>query len=183
MKFIIIKLIIIILIPVIVLIYFLLQDGIKPINTEYNQTLEYVYTNKITVNNIFTTVFNEAKNCSRKYSAACKEKNRRNLEKYFINSCQLDFCYSTYFIRLSNDNKLEKLFLSGDYKLEFINSIGEKIVSNFLQNNQKKLMGFRINEMFSTMHYLNDLYSEAEIIVPIIVDNKKLGAFVRLYGD
>ncbi len=144
-----------------------------------------INTNQSKYYELATSIFDEAKNCN---SLKC-----RNLISLKINENLKDmkgapFYEGIYLIRISSDGYLEKMFLHGEYKREKIDTAGEKKVFRFLtENNLDKLYlkGFRIDSAFSNMHYLNDYYSEAEIIIPIrTYDQAKIvGAIVKGYGD
>lgn len=92
---------------------------------------------------------------------------------------------STYFIKIIENNTIEKLFLHGQWKNEPIDTPGERKVLRYLSNNQSKeyLKGFRIDADWSNMRQLSDYYSESEIIIPFKNNNQILGAVVKVYGD
>lgn len=134
------------------------------------------------VNFIFTALFDKAKDCR---DPECQKRVSDELHQKLIHFKDISYYEGTYFIRLNSSGKIEKLFLNGEWKEESVDTPGEKTVYAFLKNPRGRnyLKGFRINEYYSNMVYLADLYSEAEIIMPVIIDNKVIGAIVKAYGD
>ncbi len=93
---------------------------------------------------------------------------------------------AVYFIRATRSRSIEKLFLSGKYEQSTINSFGEEVVYQTLSGKLQPSVlniGLKLDSQHTTFHYLNDFYSEAEIIVPALDKGKVVGALVRLYGD
>lgn len=90
-----------------------------------------------------------------------------------------------YFIQLCDgDRTICKLFKSGDFRITKIQTNREKRVRKLLEGMQTTVTdNFRINEQYTAVQYLFDLYSEAEIIVPVISQGKVIGAIVEVYGD
>lgn len=141
--------------------------------------------NPIKYYELVTSIFDESKNCQ---SIKCKDSVSLKIHDNLSNMKSTPFYEGIYFIRVNNNSEIEKMFLDGSYKLEKVDTNGEKKVFNFLNNYGSLaiyLKGFRIDGGISTMHYLNDFYSEAEIIVPIrTYDRAKIvGAIVKGYGD
>lgn len=87
-----------------------------------------------------------------------------------------------YFISLGN-NKLNKLFFSGEAVVDQIETRQEKMVQDLLTGKRERLIGFQANVDGLRMTYLNDLYSEAEVIVPFKQNDRIIGAVVYLHGD
>ena len=96
-----------------------------------------------------------------------------------------------YFIMLLSNDDLAKLFFSGGLIIEPIDTKKEELVKEFLEGKRSGLYGLQLREEISLFgrgqilktHYLEDLYSQAEVIVPYKVDNKIMGAVVYLHGE
>lgn len=168
--------------------YFIKAEDIK-INGELDRVAiitDYIInSNQSKYYELTTSIFDEAKNCD---NLKCRSLISLKINENLKEMKNTRFYEGIYFIRINSDGYLEKMFLHGEYKLEKIDTAGEKKVFRFLtENNLDKLYlkGFRIDSTFSNMHYLNDYYSEAEIIVPIrTYDQAKIvGAIVKGYGD
>lgn len=138
---------------------------------------------------LVTSIFDDAKKCT---DEKCKKKISLKINENLKEMKGTPFYEGIYFIRINENGDLEKMFLHGEVKVEKVNTKGEQKVVNFLTKNNYSmfvnnlyLKGFRIDSGISNMHYLNDYYSEAEIIVPIrTYDNAKIvGAVVKGYGD
>lgn len=87
-----------------------------------------------------------------------------------------------YFITLDQD-QIVKLFFSGGVITSPVETRKEALVRNVLLGKRDKLYGLQANVDGLRMTYLNDLYSEAEVIVPYIKDGEIAGAVVYLHGD
>lgn len=87
-----------------------------------------------------------------------------------------------YFITLDQD-RIVKLFFSGGIVTTPIETRKETLVRDVLLGNRNKLYGLQANINGLRMTYLNDLYSEAEVIVPYVKDGEIIGAVVYLHGD
>jgi len=87
-----------------------------------------------------------------------------------------------YFITL-DQNQIVKLFFSGGVITTPIETRKEALVRDVLLGKRDKLYGLQANVDGWRMTYLNDLYSEAEVIVPYIKDGEIVGAVVYLHGD
>ncbi len=87
-----------------------------------------------------------------------------------------------YFIQFKNDS-LIKLFFSGELVITQVKTSGESKVKDLLSGTKSDLYGLQANLEGLRMTYLNDLYSEAEVIVPYKKENKIIGAVVYLHGD
>ncbi len=168
--------------------YFIKVEDIK-INGELDRVAiitDYIInSNQSKYYELTTSIFDEAKNCD---NLKCRSLISLKINENLKEMKNTRFYEGIYFIRINSDGYLEKMFLHGEYKLEKIDTAGEKKVFRFLtENNLDKLYlkRFRIDSTFSNMHYLNDYYSEAEIIVPIrTYDQAKIvGAIVKGYGD
>ncbi|HLL61222.1 MAG TPA: hypothetical protein VK338_05875 [Candidatus Nitrosocosmicus sp.] len=160
---------------------FLDQLGKSELHRRYKKTQLYIEKNHTSFADILTKTFDSASTCTLE-TYVCQIQNKENIYKYIKNTEELDNFSSTYFIRLSDDNMIEKLFLSGEYKKEKVDTWNERKVARFLKSNKDQLMGIYIDESYSNMRYLKDLYSEAEVIVPVKVNGKTVGAVVRLHG-
>ncbi|MFZ1721936.1 MAG: hypothetical protein WAU07_05530 [Microgenomates group bacterium] len=104
-----------------------------------------------------------------------------------------------YFIQLQQNREIVKVFFSGNVKVEQIDTRSEMKVRELLQGERETLYGPYFNsEAFLTLNeaggtesnkrifkptYLNDLYSQAEVIVPFKHDGKLIGATVWLHGE
>lgn len=87
-----------------------------------------------------------------------------------------------YFIVL-DQNQIVKLFFSGTIITKPIETRKEALVRDVLLGKRDKLYGLQANVDGWRMTYLNDLYSEAEVIVPYVMDGEIVGAVVYLHGD
>jgi hypothetical protein len=104
----------------------------------------------------------------------------------------LEYKESTYFIRLKDENTIEKLFLSGKYTTAQSPQAKEKKVLALLKDKRGaicdegwKIDGNELEEGFSgsRMRYLYDMFSEAEILIPVRHDGRVIGAIVKAWGD
>lgn len=138
---------------------------------------------------LVTSIFDDAKKCT---DDKCRKKISLKIHDNLIEMKGTPLYEGIYFIRLNNNGEIEKMFLHGQVKIEKVDTKGEQKVVKFITKNDYSiftnnlyLKGFRIDSGISNMHYLNDFYSEAEIIVPIrTFDNQKIvGAIVKGYGD
>lgn len=135
---------------------------------------------------IFISLFDQAKNCK---NEVCKKEISDKINTLSISFKSIPIYEGTYYIRVIDGN-IEKLFLDGSIKITHIKTLGERIVNFSLLHPSDfiYLPGFKIDSNISTMHFLNDFYSEAEIVVPynycsIGNEGKSAGAVVKNYGD
>lgn len=137
---------------------------------------------------LVTSIFDESKACQ---NEKCKNRVSLKIHENLKEMKGAPLYEGIYFIRVNSNGDLEKMFLHGEFKLEKVDTKGEKKVFQFLTKDNYEfasnlyLKGFRIDSVVSNMRYLNDYYSEAEIIVPIrTYDSMKIvGAVVKGYGD
>jgi hypothetical protein len=169
----------------------------RHITVMYEETQAYIERNQTGFDDIMTTGFLEARNCQHQHQA-CLSKFPAESEKALIACQELNVCGftnqatiyknlfatedlrdfpSTYFIHLADD-QIEKLFLSGDYEISTARTERENKVLDLLRQQGPSFEGLAVRD-----HYLNDLYSDAEVIVPVVKDGQVIGAVVRLYGD
>jgi len=87
-----------------------------------------------------------------------------------------------YFITL-NQSQIVKLFFSGGIITTPVETRKEALVRDVLLGKRDKLYGLQANVDGLRMTYLNDLYSEAEVVVPYVKDGEIAGAVVYLHGD
>lgn len=169
-------------------VYFIKVEDIK-INGELDRVAiitDYIInSNQSKYYELTTSTFDEAKNCD---NLKCRSLISLKINESLKEMKNTRFYEGIYFIRINSNGDLEKMFLHGEFKLEKVDTTGEKKVFRFLTKNDLDdlyLKGFRIDSGISNMHYLNDYYSEAEIIVPIrTYDQAKIvGAIVKGYGD
>ena len=144
-----------------------------------------INTNQTKYYELVTSIFDEAKKCN---NLKCRNLISLKINENLKEMKGSSFYEGIYFIRINSDGDLEKMFLHGEFKLEKLDTTGERKVFQFLADNNLDnlyLKGFRVDSIISNMHYLNDYYSEAEIIVPIrTYDQAKIvGAIVKGYGD
>ena len=135
---------------------------------------------------IFMSLFDQAKGCKDK---VCQKEISDKINNLSISFKSIPIYEGTYYIR-EKDGNIEKLFLDGSIKITPIKTLGERIVSFFLLHPMDfiYLPGFKVDSNISSMHFLGDFYSEAEIIVPysycsIGIEGKSAGAVVKNYGD
>lgn len=161
---------------------FLQYLGLEGPDSVYQKTQSAISKNPKGYEQIFIYLFDEAKFCK---EARCRKSVSDKIHKILqTNTKSQPFYESTYFIRLKDQDKMEKLFLHGEYKEEKIDTAGEKKVARFLKSKSGSyLKGFRIDATYTNMNYLEDFYSEAEIIILFKKENKTLGAMVKAYGD
>lgn len=176
------------IVVILFILFFAKVEDIK-LNSELDRVAiitDYVInTNQSKYYELITTIFDEAKNCN---NLKCRNLISLKINEKLKEMKGTSFYEGIYLIRINNAGDIEKMFLHGEFRLEKIDKIGEKRVLRFLSENNLDnlyLKGFRIDSLFSNMHYLNDYYSEAEIIVPIrTYDGAKIvGAIVKGYGD
>lgn len=163
---------------------------------EYVQQL--VTNNPVFFEKTFTEIFPQAIACKKSGEKnECVTKMRREMERLLPTPIvdQLVEKYKIpdqphtmwvdqpmYFITLK-DGQIIKLFFSGGVKLENINTIGELKVMALLNGWTDKLYDIVLNDRTIPMTYLDDLYSEAEVIAPYKINGKTVGAIVYLHGD
>lgn len=140
---------------------------------------------------VFTQIFPQALNCEPFNSLECQAViqnefttmlNSDESQGYESNGeLQLNAQLPIYFIQLDGD-QIAKLFFSGNAELEPINTRGEQEVEDFLLGKRKSLYGPQMGARFPNA-YLEDLYSESEVVVPYWLNNQIVGAVVFLHGD
>lgn len=149
-----------------------------------------VITNYVVLNNhqkyydIFANIFDEAKLCN---NEKCRSDISLKLHNNLVDMKPTMFYEGMYFIRANKSGKIDKLFLSGEYKEKEIETKLESKVFKFISNNNQDLYlkGIRVDGGYSNMKYLKDFYSEAEIVIPVRTydDMRIIGAIVKGYGD
>lgn len=157
--------------------------GMKKVVSMQEETETYVQNHSSDLQIIVTDIFDEARDC-------LDQKCRDNVsQEIFVNLPsfeELENRESTYFVRMRDENTLEKLYLSGQYAVNYVDTDGEKEVKELL-NGKKENLNQGKTRWFNTpapdMIYLEDLPSEFETIVPIQENETVQGAMVRLYGD
>lgn len=139
---------------------------------------------------IFSKIFTTASTCHG--NLQCKQEVSMDLMGRLHGKEDTRYFESTYFLRLASDGMFEKLFLSGDLNRSVPKTRQERNVRALLLGRRDeicdegwKVDGNELNTGFSGSHmrYLYDMYSEAEIIIPIRSDGKVIGAIVRAWGD
>lgn len=113
--------------------------------------------------------------------ATASESSTIDVPRYF-SDVSLDSNQPMYFITL-DQNQIVKLFFSGGIITKPIETRKEALVRDVLLGKRNKLHGLQANVDGLRMTYLNDLYSEAEVIVPYVKDDEIVGAVVYLHGD
>ena len=149
-----------------------------------SQTHQYMNGHEEQLSLVFSQVFDQAAKCPGN-AVECIETNRQNLLNLVPNDGQLSDFESTYFVRKSGKDHIEKLFLSGVYKKDEADTAGEQRVMRLLSGIEGELCvsGVKTDVGFSTMKYLKDFDVEAEIVLPFRYNQTIQGAIVRLYGD
>lgn len=164
--------------PAIIFNYF----GTSPLYKVYGQKIQEISLNPIGYKELFTEVFDHALECPKIASSKCREEIQRQIMSTLQTT---DLNFPEYFVRLTSEGTLQKLFLSGEVLEISANTQGEKRVVSLLLDKEHNLLwnGWRVSESESNIKFLNDLYSEAEVIIPVKVHGKIKGAIVYLYGD
>lgn len=172
----------------------LYENGKQVFNLRSNQVSSLMQSNPEFFLEIFDQIMPRAGECGT--DPACVENIRNELDlltakagttsaetkpDYFSN-VSLANDQPMYFISLSN-NKFNKLFFSGEYFVDQVETRREKMVQDVLLGKREQLYGFQANVDGLRMTYLNDLYSEAEVIVPFKQNDEIVGAVVYLHGD
>lgn len=178
---------------VVILLLFFAVDSIsnKPAIRAYCQnTQEFIDTNQASLSTLFTTVFDSAKEC--RGNTKCESEVSSSIFSSLYGLEGLGYKESTYFIRLNDENTIEKLFLSGKYTSVRNPQAKEKKVIALLKNERGaicdegwKIDGNELEEGFSgsRMRYLYDMFSEAEILIPVLHDDRVIGVVVKAWGD
>lgn len=180
----------------------------------------YIGGNSKGIKNILTQVFDSAKQCKKSGLSTnyCEEKNKEAILYNLIQPSEFPFpdssladhfdFPSTYFVRISQNGFIEKIYLSGTYSEDKVASLGEAVVWSVLNNPTSSNKVCWLSGLFGaecrrlslskTIDYdylicigsqlpggkcLNDFSSDAEDIIFIRDDRKILGAIVRLYGQ
>lgn len=113
--------------------------------------------------------------------AVAQDSSTINVPGYFSN-VSLANNQPMYFIAL-DQNQIVKLFFSGGVVTTPIKTRKEALVQDVLLGKRNRLHGLQANVDGLRMTYLNDLYSEAEVVVPYVKDGEIVGAVVYLHGD
>lgn len=155
------------------------------IDRVYNTTNTYFTSHSQTADAIFNQLFPQAATCNN--AADCRIQISRTLNRILQQQGHpYDFYESTYFIRIeSNPDRIEKLFLDGQWQTDLLKNSGPRHVYRWLKTRQTPgyLQGTFIDQVYSDMIYFQDFYSEAEIVIPIFLNNQVVGAAVVAYGD
>lgn len=131
---------------------------------------------------LFSETFDKARTCTIEKSEGCKEEVQRDLMAILKRS---DLNTPEYYIRLTPDGRIQKLFMSSEVEETVPKTEGEYKVQAFLRGKTNNILWntWRTNSDDSTTLFLEDLYSEAEVVIPFKVNNSIVGAIVYLYGD
>lgn len=131
---------------------------------------------------LFTQIFDNAEICASQPTVDCTSRIQEQI-KAALRTDNLYF--PEYFIRLTNEGIMQKLFLSGELVETKPTTVGEVRVRDFIEGKDNNLFWntWRSNSSDSTMIFLKDLYSEAEIIIPFKQGLKIKGVVVYLFGD
>jgi len=148
------------------------------------QTEEYIQINESGFSTLFSTLFDRASKCPEN-TENCMAVNRTEVYQLLADQESLENFSSTYFIRSAGKDHIEKLFLSGRYQKDEADTNGEKKVKKVLDAEKSKICaeGIKTDNTFTTMTYLNDFISEAEVVIPVKKGDEVIGAVVRIYGD
>lgn len=179
----------------------LLQNGKQVYQVRTQQVHTLIEKNPVFFADVFTVIFPETIACTSKGGTDCVLKSRSLFDQrlspnqnswdvsgYFIpsyfgnGSLNLTSSLPMYFITVEDD-KISKLFFSGDLKIETIDTEGERQVQDLLLGKRSDLYGIQANISGFEMTYLHDLLSEAEVIVPYMLGNQIVGGIVFLHGD
>jgi hypothetical protein len=149
---------------------------------------------------VFQTIFPAAKLCvDTLNNVVCTTETRNLLDANLHSTLGGVSRAPIFFIRLKDDKQIEKLYQSGDYKVDTVDTKGEQMIVEMLKDTRNPisypqytccggddiLADFPILGKFLPPRvYLKDFYSEIEQIFLIRDDkNTILGATVNLYGD
>lgn len=171
------------MIPVTIILIALDVISNKPAIRHYcAETENFITQNQAHLETLFSTTFDRAQTCT---NIDCIHQNNQEIVNGLEGEENLMYFPSTYFIRLGADNEIQKLFLSGNYKLKKAETWKEDMVVKLLEGKRGRIcdQGYKIDVNTTTMTYLNDLEAEAEIIIPVKKDGKVVGAVVRWWGD
>lgn len=158
---------------------------------------------------VFTEIFPSAHSCfEQENSEACKPHIRMQLDQtlhealsyqYPRQHAQPEQRLPVYFVRLLDENTLEKLYQDGTYTQKIINTPQEKYGAQILLG-QKETFAFPqytccggddfvphipvIGWLLPPRRYFQDFPAETELIFPVIIQREVTGgAVVYLHGD
>lgn len=153
-----------------------------PIYNSCKQLTSFIDANNEQLETAVTTLFDEAAQCS---TEECKKNLRTQQLSLFTGSENVKFYPSSYLVRLNKDGNIEKWLWTGEVITTIPSTLGEKRVANLLADSGPPIcvQGWKIDTDTTSMRYLKDFTSEAEIIQPIKKDGEIIGAMVMLYGD
>jgi hypothetical protein len=168
---------------------------------------------------VLTKTFDKARSCNELTASSaaqfkCRQETSSEIYSKLPHIKDLIHDESTYFIRLNNQQEIEKMFLDGKFGKINPNEVPshkwcptnthlcDNQDKNHMIRQQQKVKALlegkyiRLPENFTTrdhtlynqsfdpkFFYLLDLSSEFEFIHLVTIDNKNVGAIVRLHGD
>ena len=149
----------------------------------YQDTQRWIEVKRPEVELLFTKQFELSRSCfaSGQSSDYCSGLSQSVIRPIFENYDITD-PGSTYFIRLSPENRIQKLHQSGNFVEKFPSTRGERLVAKMLRGNHQFLLGAYADQSIES-NFLKDAYSEFEVIVPVQINGKTIGAFVRLFAS
>jgi len=188
-------LIVLILVGIVFVTWRLYESGKQVYTLRSAQVSELMRENPQFFDEIFTEILPEAVECNGNTECEADIRSRLDLltkataqksstvdvPGYFSN-VSLANNQPMYFIAL-DQNQIIKLFFSGGVITRSIKTRKEALVRDVLLGKRDRLHGLQANVDGLRMTYLNDLYSEAEVIVPYVKDDEIVGAVVYLHGD
>lgn len=171
------------------------ENGRQIYDLRSAQVSELMRSNPVFFDEIFVEILPDAVVCDNNFECIASIRSRLDLLATsfasasatvsvpgYFSSVDLANTQPMYFIVL-DENQIIKLFFSGETTITPVNSKKKHLVANMLLGKRSKLYGVQANVDGLRMTYLNDLYSEAEVIVPYVKNGGILGAVVYLHGD
>lgn len=142
----------------------------------------FIELNQTPLEKIYTSSFDEVLNCN---SKACESEKTHAAMQTLKWSENLHFYGTSYFIRLNSSGYIEKWFLDGETKTTTPTTTRERRVVKLLEGEHSPIctQGWKLDNGFGNMIYLDDRYAEAETIIPVRNGKKIVGAFVSRWGD
>lgn len=152
------------------------------ISTHCAEIKTLISDNQLNWNAFFTVSFDEAVACR---TETCKKVVIERALLSLLNTDKPRFFQTSYFVRLNEDENIEKWFRSGEVITTIPTTQGERKVKRLLEGKSGPIctQNWKLDSGLTYMTYLKDGYSEAETIIPVKSEDKILGAVVSRFGD